>query len=114
SDLPWHDLVGPSQTLVFYMGLVGLPIICEQLIKHGRAADTPAALIQQGELQVRGPQVMPGYWTRPDATAEVLDAEGWLSTGDIGVVAWDVEVTNQLGELVASYDILTLVVKREV
>jgi uroporphyrin-III C-methyltransferase/precorrin-2 dehydrogenase/sirohydrochlorin ferrochelatase len=48
SDLPWHDLVSPAQTLVFYMGLIGLPIICEQLIRHGRAADTPAALVQQG------------------------------------------------------------------
>jgi uroporphyrin-III C-methyltransferase/precorrin-2 dehydrogenase/sirohydrochlorin ferrochelatase len=48
SDLPWHDLVSPGQTLVFYMGLIGLPIICEELIRHGRAADTPAALIQQG------------------------------------------------------------------
>lgn len=48
SDLPWSDLVAPAQTLVFYMGLVGLPTICEQLIKHGRAADTPAALVQQG------------------------------------------------------------------
>ncbi|WP_455925885.1 siroheme synthase CysG [Pseudomonas putida] len=48
SDLPWSDLVAPAQTLVFYMGLVGLPTICEQLIQHGRAADTPAALVQQG------------------------------------------------------------------
>jgi len=48
SNLPWSDLVAPAQTLVFYMGLVGLPVICEQLIKHGRSADTPAALIQQG------------------------------------------------------------------
>ncbi|RJG11131.1 uroporphyrinogen-III C-methyltransferase [Pseudomonas cavernicola] len=47
-DLPWSDLVAPGQTLVFYMGLVGLPVICEQLIKHGRASTTPAALIQQG------------------------------------------------------------------
>lgn len=47
-DLPWGDLVAPGQTLVFYMGLVGLPVICEQLIRHGRAADTPAALVQQG------------------------------------------------------------------
>jgi len=48
SDLPWKDLVSPAQTLVFYMGLIGLPIICSELIKHGRSADTPAALIQQG------------------------------------------------------------------
>ncbi len=48
TDLPWSDLVAPSQTLVFYMGLIGLPVICEQLIRHGRGADTPAALIQQG------------------------------------------------------------------
>jgi len=47
-DLPWADLTAPAQTLVFYMGLVGLPLICEQLIRHGRAAETPAALIQQG------------------------------------------------------------------
>ncbi|MFR0690738.1 siroheme synthase CysG [Enterobacterales bacterium AE_CKDN230030158-1A_HGKHYDSX7] len=48
TDLPWHDLVAPGQTLVFYMGLVGLPVICEQLVRHGRSADTPAALVQQG------------------------------------------------------------------
>ena len=47
-DLPWSELVAPSQTLVFYMGLVGLPVICQQLIAHGRSADTPAALVQQG------------------------------------------------------------------
>jgi len=47
-DLPWSELVASSQTLVFYMGLVGLPVICKQLIAHGRNADTPAALIQQG------------------------------------------------------------------
>jgi uroporphyrin-III C-methyltransferase/precorrin-2 dehydrogenase/sirohydrochlorin ferrochelatase len=47
-NLPWLDLVAPGQTLVFYMGLVGLPLICRELISHGRAADTPAALVQQG------------------------------------------------------------------
>ncbi|GAB6387970.1 siroheme synthase CysG [Stutzerimonas marianensis] len=47
-DLPWAELVAPSQTLVFYMGLVGLPVICQQLIAHGRADSTPVALIQQG------------------------------------------------------------------
>jgi uroporphyrin-III C-methyltransferase/precorrin-2 dehydrogenase/sirohydrochlorin ferrochelatase len=51
SDLAWQDLVAPNQTLVFYMGLVGLAGICEQLIAHGRAPTTPAALIQQGTTQ---------------------------------------------------------------
>ena len=50
-DLNWADLVSPSQTLVFYMGLTGLADICQQLIVHGRAASTPAALIQQGTTQ---------------------------------------------------------------
>ena len=39
---------------------------------------------QEGELMVRGPQVMKGYWNRPDETAKDLDADGWLHTGDIG------------------------------
>ena len=47
-NLNWEALVQPNQTVVIYMGLVGVKIICEQMIKHGRAADTPAALIQRG------------------------------------------------------------------
>lgn len=47
-DLNWDALVQPEQTVVFYMGLKGLPIICEQLIAHGMVVDMPAALIEQG------------------------------------------------------------------
>jgi uroporphyrin-III C-methyltransferase/precorrin-2 dehydrogenase/sirohydrochlorin ferrochelatase len=47
-DLDWPTLARPNQTVVIYMGLLGLPILCQQLIHHGLAADTPAAIIQQG------------------------------------------------------------------
>ncbi|NHC10458.1 siroheme synthase CysG [Stutzerimonas degradans] len=52
-DLPWTELAAPAQTLVFYMGLVGLPMICRELIAHGRAAHTPAALVQQGTTRTQ-------------------------------------------------------------
>jgi len=47
-DLPWQDFVQNNQTLVFYMGLVGLPVICRQLIAHGMPEDMPVALISKG------------------------------------------------------------------
>ena len=43
----WSEFCSESETLVFYMGLVGLPVICEQLQRHGRAGDTPIALVER-------------------------------------------------------------------
>lgn len=47
-ELPWQELVYEHQTLVLYMGLVGLEQICQQLIAHGQRADMPVALISKG------------------------------------------------------------------
>lgn len=49
-DLNWGALAHASQTLVFYMGLTGLPIICKKLTEHGLSAETPIALVQQATL----------------------------------------------------------------
>lgn len=50
-DLDWPTLAKPNQTIVIYMGLVGLPVLCQQLIAHGLPATLPAAIIQQGTTQ---------------------------------------------------------------
>jgi AMP-binding enzyme/AMP-binding enzyme C-terminal domain len=57
---------------------------------------------ERGELWARGPQVMAGYLGRPDATAEMIDAGGWLHTGDLGLVDADgnVFVVDRLKELI--------------
>ena len=47
-NLDWEALARPNQTVVVYMGLLGLPLLCQQLIKHGLPATTPAAVVQQG------------------------------------------------------------------
>ncbi|UIJ76526.1 siroheme synthase CysG [Acinetobacter sp. SH20PTE14] len=47
-ELPWNELVYQNQTLVLYMGLVGLEKICEKLIAHGQRPDMPAALVSKG------------------------------------------------------------------
>ncbi len=47
-DLNWPALAQPRQTIVFYMGLVGIDVLCRELVVHGLPATTPAALVQQG------------------------------------------------------------------
>lgn len=49
--LDWERLIQPQQTIVIYMGLVGLPIICRELIAHGMSPDTPAALVEHGTTE---------------------------------------------------------------
>ena len=49
-DLDWHGLARPRQTVVVYMGLLGLQKLCEQLIEHGMPPDMPAAVVQQATM----------------------------------------------------------------
>jgi len=68
-----------------FTGTIGVPLP-STWVRFVREDGELADLGEEGELQVRGPQVMKGYWQRPDETAKVLDRHGWLSTGDIGVM----------------------------
>ncbi|GHE26246.1 long-chain fatty acid--CoA ligase [Vulcaniibacterium thermophilum] len=65
-----------------YNGSIGLPIpSTDACVKDDNGNTLPAG--QVGELCIKGPQVMKGYWQRPDETAKVIDADGWLHTGDM-------------------------------
>ena len=67
------------------LGTIGLPLPSTQ-IKLVDAEGNEVAAGEVGELCVKGPQVMSGYWQLPEATAEMIDSEGWLHTGDIAEI----------------------------
>ncbi len=78
--------VNPIQNI--QLGTIGIPApstLCKIIDDEGR--ELPYGAV--GELCVKGPQVMKGYWLRQDATDEVLDAGGWLRTGDMGIIQED-------------------------
>ena len=72
-------------TIDEYTGTIGLPLPSTDIAildDDGK----PVALGQPGEIAIRGPQVMAGYWQRPDETDKVMTADGFFKTGDIGVM----------------------------
>ena len=66
-------------------GSIGIPMpgVEARLLDLESGADLAVGSAAQGELLVRGPQVMYGYWNRPEETAATIDSDGWLHTGDI-------------------------------
>ncbi|WP_153785876.1 long-chain-fatty-acid--CoA ligase FadD1 [Pseudomonas sp. EMN2] len=78
--------VNPSEAN--QVGTIGIPVpstLCKVIDDNGQ--ELP--LGEVGELCIKGPQVMKGYWQREEATAEILDSNGWLKTGDIAVIQPD-------------------------
>ncbi|MCX5510888.1 MULTISPECIES: long-chain-fatty-acid--CoA ligase FadD1 [Pseudomonas] len=70
------------------VGTIGIPVpstLCKIIDDNGQ--ELP--LGEVGELCIKGPQVMKGYWQREDATAEIIDGNGWLKTGDIALIQPD-------------------------
>lgn len=73
-------------TLADFNGSIGLPISSTEACIRDDDGN-PVPIGERGELCIRGPQVMKGYWRRPHATDEVLDTDGWLHTGDIACMS---------------------------
>ncbi|MGB6006599.1 AMP-binding protein [Castellaniella sp.] len=67
---------------VDFNGSIGLPVPSTDVAV--RTDNREMAIGESGEICVKGPQVTAGYWNRPEETAKVFDADGWLMTGDIG------------------------------
>ena len=68
-----------------FSGNVGLPLSSTEVCVKNEAGDE-LPFDEPGELCVKGPQVMQSYWNRPGETSNVMDAEGWLHTGDIAII----------------------------
>ena len=84
-------------------GTIGQPIPgTEVKLLDREDPSRPAPEGEPGEIAVRGPQVMKGYWRRPDADAEVF-ADGWLRTGDAGVIDEDgyIRIVDRLKDMIA-------------
>jgi len=71
--------------LADYNGFIGLPI-SSTMVEIKDDDENTLGIGQIGEICIQGPQVMEGYWNRPDETAKVLTKDGFLKTGDIGVM----------------------------
>jgi long-chain acyl-CoA synthetase len=76
---------GNPAGLAEFNGSIGLPIPSTD-VEIRDDDNKPVPLGQPGEICVKGPQVMKGYWQRPDETAKVIDAGGYLHTGDVGTM----------------------------
>jgi long-chain acyl-CoA synthetase len=75
-----------------WTGTIGLPMPSTEIsIRDDDNNEVPVG--ERGEICARGPQVMPGYWQRPEETAKVMTADGFFRTGDIGVMDADGRVT---------------------
>jgi long-chain acyl-CoA synthetase len=72
-------------TATAYTGTIGVPLPSTYMkLLDDDGHEVPAG--QPGEIAIKGPQVMAGYWQRPDETAKVMTSDGYFKTGDVGVV----------------------------
>ena len=83
------------------LGTIGIPVP-QTYVKTVSESGETLGFDEAGELCIKGPQVMQGYWQRPEATAEVLDQEGWFATGDVAVIQPDgyVKIVDRIKDMI--------------
>ncbi|MCS6922922.1 MAG: 4-coumarate--CoA ligase family protein [Fimbriimonadales bacterium] len=81
--------VNPEDPARIKLGSVGVPIANTECAVVSLETGNPLGVREEGEIWIRGPQVMKGYLNNPEATAQTLTPDGWLRTGDVGYVDED-------------------------
>ena len=79
---PFASFLGPQRCLE-KLGSAGLPPVHTD-IRIVDGSNSPVAANERGEICIKGPNIMKGYWNRPDATASAIDELGWFHSGDVG------------------------------
>lgn len=93
----------PPEWSLAKLGSAGLPTLLGE-VRVVDPDNSPVGPMQKGEICVKGPNVMKGYWRRPEATAAAIDSEGWFHTGDAGYLDEDgfLFVSDRIKDMVIS------------
>ncbi|KAG1665724.1 Long-chain-fatty-acid--CoA ligase [Nymphon striatum] len=88
--------------LADYNGTIGLPVSSTIVCLKDESGEEITAFNEAGELCIKGPQVMQGYWNRPLETENVMDKDGWLHTGDVAEINEDgyIKLVDRLKDLI--------------
>ncbi|MEU6798657.1 long-chain fatty acid--CoA ligase [Nonomuraea wenchangensis] len=94
----------PAERTLTKLGSAGIPMPYTEVRAVDADTNQPLKPGEAGELVVRGPNVTPGYWENPEATAAAFDEEGWFHSGDIGYIDEDgcVYIVDRLKDMIIS------------